>query len=112
LNRNGSVRNPLGWTTRRLQSVPRPKPLTTKEIIMLDDLLNSIAFTVVVAIAAAAAANFQPPVLADQAEQAARVAEVTAPAVESPVTVVQLPTVLVVGHRERAAESLSVATAD
>jgi hypothetical protein len=100
------------WTTRRLESVPRPKPLTTKEIIMLDDLLNSIAFTVVVAIAAAAAANFQPPVLADQAGHAARVAEAIDPVVESPVTVVQLPTVVVVGHRERAAELLSAATAD
>ncbi len=80
---------------------------------MLDDLLNSIAFTVVVAIAAAAAANFQPPVLADQAGQAARVAEATAPVVvKSPATVVQLPTVVVVGRRERAAELLSAASAD
>lgn len=77
---------------------------------MLNDLLNSIAFTVVIAIAAAAAANLQPPAPKDQAEHAARVAEV--PVAESPVAVVQLPTVVVVGHRERTAEPLSVAGAD
>ena len=79
---------------------------------MLNDLLNSIAFTVVVAIAAAVSANFQPPALKDQAEHAARVADAAAPVVELPVAVVQLPTVVVIGHRERTAEPLSVAAAD
>jgi hypothetical protein len=110
LNVNASARNPLRWKTRCLESAPKPNPVTTKEIIMLNDLLNSIAFTVVIAIAAAAAANLQPPAPKDQAEHAARVAEV--PVAESPVAVVQLPTVVVVGHRERTAEPLSVAGAD
>ena len=79
---------------------------------MLDDLLNSIAVTVVVAIAAAAAANFQPPAPKDPVEHAARVADAAVPVAESPVAVVQLPTVVVVGHRERVAEPLSVAAAD
>ena len=112
MNLNEFVRNPLRWKTRCLQGALKPKSETTEEIIMLNDLLNSIAFTVVVAIAAAAAANFQPPALKDRAEHATRVADAAVPVAELPVAVVQLPTVVVVGHRERIAEPLSVAAAD
>lgn len=65
---------------------------------MLDNLLNSIALTAIVAIAAAAASvNFQTP--APKAP-ALHTTHAAASAVESNVRVVQLPTVTVVGHRE------------
>ena len=65
---------------------------------MLDNLLNSIALTAIVAIAAAAASvNFQTP--APKAP-ALHTTHAAASGVEGSVTVVQFPAVVVVGHRE------------
>ena len=79
---------------------------------MLDNLLNSIALTAIVAIAAAAASvNFQTPEPKAPGLHATHAAA-AASAVEGPMTVVQLPTVVVVGHRERAPEPVAVAAAN
>ncbi|MEP6874740.1 MAG: hypothetical protein ABI887_10270 [Burkholderiales bacterium] len=126
MNRGERMCNPLPWKTRCPQGPPKPKSETTKEIIMLNDLLNSIAFTVIVAIAAAAAAvslqTADVPNVARSADVGTPAAEpsqavvfgadAAVPVAELPVAVVQLPTVVVVGHREPASGPTSVAAAN
>ena len=97
---------------------------------MLDNLLNSIAFTIIVAIAAAAASDAfhasAPKGPGEHAKLVAYVATTAAqptqpitlgadaavPAAESPATIVQLPTVVVVGKRERTPGPTSIAAAN